>query len=437
MLKLTTLALTLLLAGSVRADDGAWNQFRGPRGDGTSLAKNLPVEFAEDSKDLVWKTPVAGRAWSSPVIWGEQLWMTNAPEIENPEGVTALKAFTEDVPPRKDPISLSAVCLDLKTGRKLHDLKVFDVYKLQFTHSTNSYASPTPYIEEGRLYVHFGAYGTACIDTATGKKLWERRDIECNHWRGAGSSPVAYGDLLFLSFDGFDKQFVIALNKHTGKTVWQKDRNINYGTDNGDAKKAYSTPQMITVTGRDLLVSPSASATIAYAPASGDVVWTLYHGGMNAAARPLYGNGLVYINAGDGPDALVAIRPNGSGDISKTNVAWRTGQKTPKRPSQILVGKDYFMMNDEGVCSCLDAVTGENIWTKRISGRYWASPLYADGNIYFFSQGGEIPVIKASREFEVVAESKLDGSFNASPAVAGNALILRTGSDVYCFRKGG
>ncbi|MHC4880692.1 MAG: outer membrane protein assembly factor BamB family protein, partial [Planctomycetota bacterium] len=200
MQKLIALAIALLLAGSLQAEDTYWNQFRGPNGDGASTAKNLPVEFSEDSKALAWKTPVTGRAWSSPVIWGNQVWLTNAPEIENPEGVTAQKAFTSDVPLRKDPIELSAVCLDLKTGRKVHDLKVFDVFKIQFTHPTNSYASPTPYIEDGRIYVHFGAYGTACLDTATGKKIWERRDIECDHWRGPGSSPVVHGDLLFLCF---------------------------------------------------------------------------------------------------------------------------------------------------------------------------------------------------------------------------------------------
>lgn len=437
MCRLTAVILTLLFAGTCHGEDACWNQFRGPAGDGSSSATSLPVEFSEDSENLVWKTAVTGRAWSSPVVWGDQVWVTNAPEIENPEGVTAVKAFTDDVPPRKSPITLSAVCLDLKSGRILHDVKVFDVYRLQFTHPTNSYASPTPYIEEGRIYVHFGAYGTACLDTTTGRKLWERRDLKCDHWRGPGSSPVVYGDLLYLTFDGFDRQFVIALDRNTGETVWRKDRNIDYGTDNGDRKKAYSTPQMIRVDDRDLLVSPSASATIAYDPPTGDIVWTLYHGGMNAAARPLYGNGLVYINAGDGPDALVAVRPNGSGDITESHIAWRTGRMTPKRPSQILVGQNYFMMNDEGVCSCLDALSGKIIWTKRISGRYWASPLHAGDHIYFFSQEGTIPVIRASREFELVSESKLDGSFNASPAVAGDALILRSHTHVYCFRKGG
>jgi outer membrane protein assembly factor BamB len=206
----------------------------------------------------------------------------------------------------------------------------------------------------------------------------------------------------------------VALDKLTGKTVWKRDRDIDFGTTDGDAKKAYSTPLLIKTNGRELLISPFAYATIAYDPKSGEPIWTVRHGGMNAAGRPLFGNGLVYINSADGPNPLVAVRPDGEGDISK-NIVWKTNKAVPKRASQLLLG--------------------DLIWTKRMEGKYWASPLYADGLIYSFSQAGLVTVFKASREFELVAENKLDEGFFASPAVAGKSLLLRTKTHLYRIEK--
>jgi outer membrane protein assembly factor BamB len=401
--------------------DENWNQFRGPRGDGTSTVKGLPVKLDESSSQVVWKTPVPGRAWSSPVVWGQQIWITNAPEIQN---------TTKEKPKLDKPLELSAVCLNLADGKIIHNITLFKVDTPQFTHTTNSYGSPTPYIEEGRVYIHFGAYGTACLDTKTGKKIWERTDFPCDHFRGPGSSPVVYGDLLYLTFDGYDLQYIAAVNKFTGKTVWKKDRNVDFGTTDGDAKKAYSTPMLIESDGRKLLVSPFASHTIAYDPISGDSIWSVRHGGMNAAGRPLYGNGLVFINSADGPNPLIAVPAAGEGDITK-NILWRTTKSVPKRASQLLVGDLLFMMNDGGVASCLEAATGKEIWTKRLPGEYWASPLLADGLIYCFSQQGHIPVFKAASEFELVADNKFEEGFVASPAVAGKSLILRSKGHVY------
>lgn len=424
-MRLTLLTFVLLCTRVVLAEDENWNQFRGPRGDGTSLAVGLPVKFGEGSPEIVWKTPVPGRAWSSPVLWGKQIWVTNAPEIQN---------TTPEKPKLDKPIVLSAVCIDFDSGKIIHDLKLFEVDKPQFTHATNSYGSPTPFIEEGRVYIHFGSYGTACLDSRTGKKIWERRDLECDHWRGPGSSPVIYGNLLYLTFDGFDVQYIAALDKMTGKTVWRSDRNVDFGTTDGDAKKAYSTPILIKNGKRDLLISPFASATIAYNPKSGEPVWTVHHGGMNAAGRPLFGNGLVYISTADGPNPLIAVPPEGTGDIT-SKIAWKTNKSAPKRPSQLLLGDLLFMMNDGGIASCVDAKTGHEIWTKRFGGDYWASPLYADGLIYCFSQSGTIPVFKATREFELVAENQLDDGFLASPAVSGKSLILRSKTHLYRIER--
>ena len=198
----TCLLTFSFLSAIVHAEEGYWNQFRGPHADGTSESTGLPLTFGEGSNEVVWKVPMTGRAWSSPVVWENQLWVTNAPEIVNPEGATNQDSFSKGAKPLKDPLRLSAVCLDLKTGKVIHDVTIAEVYEPQYTHPTNSLASPTPWIEEGRIYVHFGTYGTACLDTATGKKIWENNELECHHWRGPGSSPIVHGDLLFLTFDG-------------------------------------------------------------------------------------------------------------------------------------------------------------------------------------------------------------------------------------------
>lgn len=424
-MRVVAIVFALSLCRIALGEETNWNQFRGPRADGATDVKGLPVTFGDDSPEIVWKTPIPGRAWSSPVVWGKQIWLTNAPELQT----KSLEVLKLD-----KPITLSAVCVDFDSGRVIHDIPLFDVDELQVTHATNSYASPTPYIEDGRVYVHFGAYGTACLDTTTGQKIWERRDFECNHFRGPGSSPAIYDGLLYLTFDGYDFQYIAAVNKLTGKTVWRSDRNVDFGTTDGDAKKAYSTPLLIESEGRKLLISPFASATIAYNPKTGDPIWTIHHGGMNAACRPLFGHGLLYITTADGKNPMIAVNPKGQGDIT-SQIVWRSTKSIPKRPSPLLIGDLLFMINDGGVASCVDAKTGDEIWTKRLDGEYWASPLYADGLIYGFSQQGKIPVFKATREFDLVAENTLGPGFLASPAVAGKALILRSKSDLYRIEK--
>ena len=395
--------------------------------------KKLPVEFSE-TKNLRWKTAIDGRAWSSPVVWDNQVWVTNADPIQNPEGLSAFDVFPKELPPPADPpIRLSAVCLDLNTGKKIHDVTVFEVSHPQFVHETNSYASPTPVIEAGRIYVHYGAHGTACLDTKTGEKLWERTDLKCHHFRGAGSSPIVFEDLLILTFDGFDRQFLTALDKTTGETVWLKERDVAFENDFGDYHKAYATPQIVTVDQKPLLISPHANATSAYDPKTGELIWRIIHGGMNAAARPVSGMGLVFVNAGDGRETMLALDPTGQGDVSDSHIRWRTGRMSPKRPSQVFYQEHLYLLEDKGVVACLDPQSGELLGNNRITGNYWASPVIADGKIYACSQEGKVSVIQANPELDVLATNELDEGIIASPAIAGEALLIRTKTHLYCI----
>ncbi|HEY2759259.1 MAG TPA: PQQ-binding-like beta-propeller repeat protein, partial [Pirellulales bacterium] len=323
--------------------------------------------------------------------------------------------------------------VDLDSGKILHDVKLWDGIEPQEDTKINSFASPTPAIEEGRVYVHFGSYGTAAIDTTTGDKIWVRRDLPCNHFRGPASSPILFGNLLILTFDGFDYNYLAALDKRSGETVWKQDRNIQYKSDNGDYHKAFCTPQIVEQAGRQELISPSAGATVAYDPHSGKELWRVLSGGMNAATRPLFGNGLVYCTAPAGGWQLFAVHPGGTGDVTNTQVAWKFNKAVPSRPSPLLLGERIFMVSDNGVATCLEALNGSVVWQHRFGGDFSASPVYADGKIYFFDENGKSYVIESGSEFKSLAENHLDNGCMASPAIIGHSLIVRTKSDLYRF----
>lgn len=406
-----TVAALLLAAAAVTANDD-WPQFRGPNGDGLSDSHGLPTHWSE-TQNVRWKTAIHDKGWSSPVVRGHQVWVTTA---------------------RADGKEYYAVCLDRATGKIVRDLKLFAEEDPAFCHPFNSYASPTPVLEEGRLYAHFGSHGTACVDTATGRVLWQRRDLKCDHFRGPGSSPVVCGNLLVLTFDGYDVQYVTALDKTTGQTVWRTDRNIDYHTDNGDLKKAYATPAILRVNDQLQLVCPSASATVAYDPATGQELWRVNHGGMNAASRPVAGHGLVYLTTGH-TMRLLAVRLGGHGDLTRDGVAWAMQRGVPTRPSLLLEGGLLYMVSDDGIASCLDAETGRQVWRERLGGAYSASPVGAEGHIYVSDDSGKTHVLATGRQFREIAVNRLDAGCMASPAIAGDALFLRTKTHLYCLGR--
>ena len=408
-MRLVLAACLVVLPLAAGAEDN-WPQFRGPRGDGTSDATRLPTTWSE-SKHVVWKTVLHDRGWSSPVVWGDQIWVTAAPE---------------------DGKASYAICVDKNTGKIRYDIKLWDVEKPSpLGNALNGYASCTPVIEEGRVYVHFGSYGTACIDTTSGKVLWQRRDLPCEHFRGPGSSPILFENLLIFHMDGYDFHYVVAPDKQTGQTVWKADRNIEYGTTNGDLMKAFSTPIVIEAAGKTQLISPSSKATISYDPRTGREYWRVRYTSHSGAAMPIYAGGLVYVNTGFGKADLLAVRPDGEGDVTATHVLWAAKKTIGSKPSQVVVGDLIFNVHDSGVASCLDAKTGEEVWTKRLTGEFSASPLYADGKVYYCGQDGTTTVIKPGREYVELAKNQLDDGFMASPAVTGRALILRTRSALY------
>ena len=433
MTRILALTLATVIVGAVWANEN-WPQFRGPDGDGHSDSQGLPLTWSE-TKNVKWKTAIHGKAWSSPVILGDQIWLTTATE---------------------DGHELFVMCVERDNGKIRLERKIFEVEKPQFCHPFNSYASPTPVIEAGRVYVTFGSPGTACLDTRTGQVLWERRDFVCNHYRGAGSSPILYGDLLIMNFDGSDHQFVVALDKQTGKTVWRTERSIDFKDldadgkpqTEGDLRKAFSTPQVATLDGLPILLSQGAKAAYAYEPLTGREIWRVEERTSHSAGtRPVVGHGMIFVPTGWSTGEILALKPGTAGEVIDANadsapdakrrlqVVWKTKRNVPKKPSLLLMDDLLFGIDDGGVASCLDARTGTDVWRERVGGNYSASPVCAEGRIYFFSEDGRTTVIEAGRKFNVLAENKLDDGFMSSPAIAGEAFFLRTRTHLYRIER--
>lgn len=428
------LALSCLTAHSARAGDD-WPQFRGPTQQGHSDSTGLPVRWSE-SQGVKWKTPIPGEGWSSPVVLGDQVWLTTATDLAAEPTASAGEAVLAGAKSSGQVgKSLRAVCVDRNTGKIVHDVEVFAVPKPEPKNSFNSYASPTPVLEAGRVYVSFGTYGNACLDAKTAKPVWKSTELKLDHKEGPGSSPVIYKDLFILHCDGTDAQYVAALDKHTGRLVWRTDRATNFGNKPGDIRKAYCVPLIVNVNGRDQMVSVGAFRAFGYDPATGKERWALDTPGYSVVPRPVYGDGLVFVCTGYNTAQLWAIDPAGSGDVGASHVKWKATKGIPLKPSILHADGRLYFVSDKGIAQCLDARTGKEVWKHRLDGDFTASPVYADGRVYFFSEQGKTYALKAGDEFDQVGEGQLDGRFMASPAVAGNAFFLRTDKALYRIEK--
>lgn len=411
------LGLTLFWSFAAYAEAN-WPKFRGPSEDGIAPSANLPLEWS-DSKNIKWKTAIHGRAWSCPVVLGNQVWMSSA--TENGQ-------------------ELFGICVDLETGKIIHDLHLFHIENPQFAHKFNSYGSPTPSLEKGRVYITFGSPGTACLDTETGKVLWERRDFVCNHFRGAGSSPILYKDKLLMQFDGSDFQFVAALDKNTGKTLWKLTRSIDYKDltpegkpeADGDWRKAFSTPALADFGRGAEWISLGSKAIYGYDPDSGKELWRVENRTCHSgSATPVINGPYIVTPMGFSKGELLVLKVDDNGIATDKSIAWKSSRNAPNKPSVIIRDGLIFMIDDSGVASCLELESGKEHWRERIGGNYSASPIYANGRIYFFSEEGKTTVIAASKEFQKLASSEIGDGFMATPAVANDALILRSRTHLY------
>jgi len=403
-----TLVVSAVIASAgamVHAED--WPQFRGPDGQGHSDAHGLPTEWGE-TRNITWKVPVPGRGWSSPVVADARVWLTTATQAGR-EGSLRLLAF------------------DVASGRPILDVELFRLRNSALLNPKNSLASPTPIVEGDRVYVHFGAEGTAAVST-TGEVVWKTR-IQYESQHGNGGSPVLYGDLLIFNCDGFDAAFILALDKRTGRTRWRTSRPEPWS-------QAYSTPLVIRVDDRDMIVSAGAFHALAYDPQNGREIWRVdYPEGFSNVPRPVYGAGLVFIATGFQQPSILAVRPNGKGNVTKSHIAWTLSRGAPLTPSPLLVGDDLYVVTDAGIVSNVDAATGAVRWQHRLGAAVSASPVFCDGHIYFLDEEGRTTVIDPGPLFQQVAVNSLDGGALASIAIASQSFFIRTATHLYRIAK--
>ena len=416
-----------------------WPQFRGPTGQGHAVTQGLPLHWSE-SENVVWKTPIPGRGWSSPVIFENQIWMTSAHASAADEATKQrrVRGSTNSQPLAVvNDLTMFAVCVDKNSGRLLKTIRLMTEPTPDPIHTLNTFASPTPVIEAGRLYCHFGANGTAAVDTGTGEVLWANQQLRVQHENGAGSTPVLWGNLLVFHCDGSDLQYIVALDKNTGKVAWRTPRSGAL-RDNPQMRKAYGTPLIIDHGGNDVIVSPAADWVYGYDPRTGDERWRVSYEalGFSVVPRPVAADGMLYLCTSFSPSRLLALRGLGAGETVQPSIAWQYDRQVPRTVSPILVGGLLYMVSDSGgVLTCLDAGTGELIWRERLGGNFSASPLSADGRIYFFDRDGGTHVFRPGRRFEPLARNALDGTFMASPAAVDGALFVRSDTALYRIQQ--
>jgi outer membrane protein assembly factor BamB len=404
-----------LLALTLESPGADWLQFRGPTGQGTTDASNLPVQWTATT-NVQWKQPIPGKGWSSPILHGDHIYLT--------------AAIAKPAEPKPD-LSLITLALSQKTGQVAWSTEVFLAKGASSPkiHGKNSPASPTPIINNGRLYVHFGHQGTACLDLS-GKVLWKNDQLNYKPVHGNGGSPILHKGKLIFSIDGAQQAGVVALDASNGKLAWRMDRKSA-----ASRKFSFTTPAVITVNGQDQLISPGSNVVHALDPTDGTIIWHVVYDGYSVIPRPVFGNGMVYVCTGYNTPSCLAIRPTGKGDVTDTHVAWRATKGIPHTPSLMLLDKELYMVSDRGIASCLDALTGKPHWQQRIGSAYSASPIYSEGKIYFLSEDGITTIIQRGTEYQEIGTNPVGERTLASSAPSADALFIRSEENLFRIGK--
>ena len=424
--------MALLISAPLFA--GQWPQWRGADGSGHIPGSGYPTTWSE-TENVAWKTELPGDGHSSPVIVGDQIWLTTAvaAPITEEKKKEKLAANTGSQPlTLVGKLSMRALCVDRKTGEVTKDIELLVHEDPQWTHQINTFASPSPVFYDGKLYCCFGSHGSACLDIESGKVVWKNQELVVMHENGPGSTPVIWGDNFILHCDGSDKQYIAALNRHTGELVWKTPRSGEMN-NNPQLQKAYGTPLVVKLDGRDQLISPAADWLYSYDPATGEELWKLNYGmlGFSIVPKPVFGNDTIYFSTSFVKAQVQAVKV----EDGKPRMIWKHDKGAPKIPSPILVGDELYFINDKGIATCVDAATGKSHWEKRLGGNVAASPTYADGHLYFHNREGETFVVKPGPEFNLLHTNKLAGGHWATLAGTDGEFIARTDTALYCLRK--
>lgn len=404
-------SLSSVFAGITGFADDPWPQFRGPAGNGIAASSTVPLEFSP-TQNLLWRCELPGEGWSSPVVGEDAIYVSAA--IPKEQAKT---------------MALSVLEIDPETGKLRSEIEVFEQPEdAPGIHQKNSHASPTLWLENERIFAHFGHQGTAALNRG-GEVLWTNRDLTFPPVHGNGGSPIVVGDLLIFTCDGAEEGYVAALDIATGKLRWKTGRPVD-----APRKFSFCTPTAIEVDGQVQVICPGSDCVLALDPKNGSIIWQVLYDGYSVVPKPIYAEGLVYVATGFGPTAVMAIEPTGRGDVTESHVQWKLEKSAPKTPSLIVDQGLLYVISDDGIFTVVEAKTGDLVYRKRVGGNYSASPVLIQDRIYLSSEEGIIRVVRTGKEFEILAENDLGERTLATPAIFDNSIVIRTAKALYRFQ---
>ena len=431
--------LVVLAAPAAAAADPNWSQWRGPDGQGVSHEAGVPLEWAAEGKNIAWKTEIPGRGHSSPIVWGDRLFLTTALEGEVVPGAKPVRHWesgTEFTHPdgvgADHKQTLKVLALETRTGRILWERTAWEGTPYDTRHRRGSYASPTPVTDGQRVYAYFGAEGVYAYDF-DGNLAWK-------WWPGGiatfgvgvGTSPVFYKDVVILQCDEDEGKasFIVALDRATGKEVWRASRKVQL---------SWATPVLVRAAGRDELVTAGNELVIAYDPATGAELWRVKGLDSNAVPSPVVAGDIVVLTSGYPNKIAMGVRAGGSGDVTGSRVLWRYAKGTAYVPSPVAVDGLVYLMTDKGLLTCLDAATGEVKYEggrPPVAASFMASPVVVGGQILLMSMDGDTHVIRAGPAHEVLRTNALGEPIAASAAVAPGRLYIRGERHLFAIGSG-
>lgn len=406
-----SLLLLVLFTTTLRAEN--WPGWRGPRGDGTSAEKNLPTEWSA-AKNVKWKLKLPSPGNSSPVVWGDRVFLTQSID----------KAGTER----------ALFCIDRKSSKILWQ-KSIPFKEKEPTHATNPYCAATPVTDGDRVFVSHGSAGLVCYDFQ-GNQLWHRDLGLFIHIWGTAASPILHGDLVILNCGPGERTSLRAFDKKTGKDAWEvPEPGGKAGNAQADWIGSWSTPHVVKVDGKDQLLMSWPNVLKAHDPKTGDVLWSCKGLTKLVYTSPVTDGQYAVAMSGYG-GAAIGFKLGGSGDVTETNRLWHHNKSNPQRiGSGVIVGEHLYMANaGANTIQCIEVKTGKDLWDKQTLGvACWGSLVLADGKLYTTDQNGDTFVLEAKPKFELVARNKLGEHCNASPAISNGDIFIRTYQHLWCI----
>ena len=424
MQQFITLALLLVTTLCLQAEN--WPRFRGPNGQGHSTETGLPLNWSATS-NIAWKAALPGDGWSSPIVWAGKIFLTSATE-------NGAKCHVH--------------CVEAASGKMLWSKHVLDQQPRR-KENKNSHATPTATTDGNHVFAVFGD-GSVVALTTSGQLAWTNREVAFYSRHGLGASPILYDGLLIMSYDGsnpvtaagnypqvsdtertgwqipWDKALVVALDTKTGQRVWTGKR--------GMSRIAHVTSVIARVDGKDQIISGAGDRLQGFDPRTGEMLWFIYAQGEGVTPSPVLGDGVVFTSSGFEKSTLRAVKLGGAkGDVTASHIAWEQKKGVPTQPSPLYVKPYLYGITDGGIASCFNPTNGEIIWQDRVGGNYSASPVYAEGKIYFLSEAGDTTVIEPGPQFKVLAKNALGEKCQASMAVSGQRLFIRSDKNLFCI----